>query len=155
LLAERDMKKKIIIGIIAAVFVFAVLLLTGRIYFPTNVAATAPDHTEAALRTRRYRTDLKTFAGEVQMIIPKLSTWGGNWKHVATEEGENGVLVRAEVPVVVFTDDLQIIAVNDPSGGGGIIVNVYSKSRVGKSDFGENRRHVLRVLEALDAKFAK
>ena len=38
------MKKKIIIGIIAAVFVFAFLLLIARIYFPTNIAATAPDH---------------------------------------------------------------------------------------------------------------
>jgi uncharacterized protein (DUF1499 family) len=148
------MKKKIIIGIIAAVFVFAVLLLIGRVYYPSNVAATAPDHAEEPLRTRRYRTDLKTFTGEVRTIIPGLSTWGGNWKQIAAEESENAALIKAEVPVVVFTDDLQISAVKDAAAGG-IIVNVYSRSRVGKSDFGENRRHVLKILEALDAKFAK
>jgi hypothetical protein len=148
------MKKIIVIGAIAAVFVFAVLLFIGRVYFPTNIAETAPAHAEEKMRTRAYDTDLKTFAAEAQSIIPRLAAWGRNWRHVATEAGENAAVIKAEVPVVFFTDDLQITAVKTATGDG-ILVNVRSNSRVGKSDFGENRRHVLKALEALDARFAK
>lgn len=148
------MKKKIIIAIIAGVVSAAGLLLAARIFYPTNIAATAPDHAEEKLRTRRYKTDLKTFTAETENIIPAISSWGKNWKPAGSEAGENSAIVKAEVPVVVFTDDLRIAAETDAAGNG-IIVNVHSNSRVGKSDFGENRRHLLQILEALDAKFAK
>ena len=148
------MKKKIVIGAIAAVFVFAVLLFIGRVYYPSNVAETAPAHAEEKMRSRVYKTDLKTFSAEAQQIIPRLSTWGRSWRHIATEAGESAVIVKAEVPVVVFTDDLRITAVKDDAGDA-VTVNVRSASRVGKSDFGENRRHVLKILEALDARFAR
>ena len=144
------MKKIIVIGTIAAVFIFAVLLLIGRIYYPANVADTAPEHAEAALRTRRYKTDLRTFRAEAERIIPTLSTWGSNWKYIGTVETESAVLIKTEVPVVMFTDDLLVKAEKAPDG---VTVNVHSNSRVGKSDFGENRRHVLQILEALDTKF--
>jgi uncharacterized protein (DUF1499 family) len=147
------MKKTIVIGIIALVFVFAGLLFVGRVFYPTNIAETAPAPADEKMRTRRYQIDLKTFADETRRIIPALSTWGGNWKFIAVEESDNSAIIRAEVPVVFFTDDLQIKAERDAAVGG-IIVNVRSNSRVGKSDFGENRRHVLKILEALDAKFA-
>ena len=146
------LKKPVVFGSIAAVFVFAVLLLVGRIYYPTNVAATAPDHAEAALRTRYYKTDLNTFRAETETIVRSLSTWGRSWKHIATEENGNSALVRAEVPVVVFTDDLWVKA---ERAADGVVVNVHSNSRVGKSDFGENRRHLLQILEALDARLGK
>ena len=149
---SKTMKKIIVFGTIAAVFIFAVLLLIGRTYFPTNIADTAPGHAEAALRTRRYRTDLKTFRTESEKIIPTLSSWGSNWRLAGSEETETAVLIKTEVPVVMFTDDLQIKAEKAPDG---VIVNVHSNSRVGKSDFGENRRHVLQILEKLDAKFGK
>ena len=145
--------KKIIIGVIVVIVViFAGLLLIARTFYPTNIAATAPDQTEENLRTRHFKTDLKTFTAETQKIIPTLSTWGKNWKYIATDEAENSAIIKAEVPVVVFTDDLQIKA-EKVAASGEIIVNVRSNSRVGKSDFGENRRHVLQILEAMDAKF--
>jgi uncharacterized protein (DUF1499 family) len=147
-------KKKIIIGsIVAGVFAAGLLTVTRTLY-PTNVAETSPVHEEEKLRSRRYRTDLKTFAAETQRIIPKLSSWGKNWKYVSTDQTENSAVVKAEVPVVFFTDDLAISAEKDAADGA-IVVNVRSNSRVGKSDFGENRRHVLRILEALDAKFLR
>ena len=144
------MKKKIIIGIIGVVAGFMGLLIIARTFYPTNIAGTAPEHAEAALRTRRYKTDLKTFRAEAEKIIPTLSTWGRNWRYIGAEENETAVTIKAEVPVVVFTDDLQIKAEKAPDG---IAVNVHSNSRLGKSDFGENRRHVLQILETLDAKF--
>jgi uncharacterized protein (DUF1499 family) len=148
------MKKKIIVGIIVVVVIFAGLLLIARTFYPTNIAATAPHHGEEMLRTRHYKIDLKTFVAETEKIIPTLSTYGRSWRFDGTDAGQDLAFIRAEVPVVVFTDDLEIRAETD-SANGGIVVNIHSNSRVGKSDFGENRRHVLQVLEALDAKFAK
>jgi len=148
------MKKKIVIGIIASTVLAAAVLSVTRAVFPTNVEETQPDHMDEHLRTRRYRTDPQTFAAEAEKLIPALSTWGGNWKHVSTETTEKFALVKAEVPVVFFTDDLQIKAEKDPSAER-IFVNVRSSSRVGKSDFGENRRHVLKILNALDARFTQ
>ena len=146
------LKKKIIIGSIVAGVLSVGLLTVTRTLYPTNVAETSPAHEEERLRSRRYRTDLKTFAAETERIIPTLATWGKNWKHVATEAAENSATIKAEVPVVVFIDDIVIKAEKDAAAGA-IIVNIRSNSRVGKSDFGENRRHVLKILEALDAKF--
>lgn len=145
------MKKKIIFGAIGLVAAAVGLLTVTRTLYPTNVAETAPDQAEEKLRTRTYKTDLQTFAAEAARIVPTLSTYGGSWKYTATEQDENSVVIKAEVPVVVFTDDLQIKA---EKAADGIRVNVRSSSRVGKSDLGENRRHVLKILEALDARFA-
>ena len=147
------MKKKILIGAVIVAVPLAGLLIAARTLYPANVAETSAEHADAALRARRYRVDLKTFAAEAERIVPTLSTWGANWKHAATEIDESSARVRAEVPVVVFTDDLEISAAADRSAAGFIVVNVRSNSRVGKSDFGENRRHVLKILGALDEKF--
>jgi len=146
------MKKKIIVGIGIGVASLVGLLVAARTFYPTNIAGTAPEHAEAVLRTRSYKTDLKTFRAETEKIIPTLSTWGRNWRLISAEENETSALIKAEVPVVVFTDDLQIKAEKSIDG---IVVNVHSNSRVGKSDLGENRRHLLQILEALDAKFGK
>jgi uncharacterized protein (DUF1499 family) len=148
------MKRKILVGVIAGVVLSVVLLSVTRTFYPTNIAETTETHSEEKLRTRRYATDLQTFAAETEKIAQTLSTWGANWKYIAAEKNENSVLLRAEVPVVVFTDDLQIKAEADGRGDG-IVVNVRSNSRVGKSDFGENRRHVLKILAALDARFMR
>jgi uncharacterized protein (DUF1499 family) len=148
------MKKKIIVGIIIVVVFFAGLLLVARTFYPTNIADTAPNHAEEKLRTRHYKTDLKTFIAETEKIIPTLSTYGRSWRFDATDAGQDLAFIRAEVPVIVFTDDLEIRAENNAANGE-IIVNIHSNSRVGKSDFGENRRHLLQILEALDTKFAK
>lgn len=148
------LKRKIVIGSIVFGVLSAGLLTVTRTLYPTNVAETAPNHEEETLRSRRYRTDLKTFAAEAQKIIPTLSSWGKNWKYVATEENEHSTIIKAEVPVVVFTDDLAVKA-ETGAADDSITVNIRSNSRVGKSDFGENRRHVLQILEALDAKFTK
>src|SRR5688500_1383485 len=148
------MKKKIIVAIIAGIVLPAAVLSVTRAFFPTNVEETRPDHMDEHLRTRRYRTDPQTFAAEAQKMIPTLSSWGRNWKYVSTAEKENTAVIKAEVPVVSFTDDLQIKVYKDPSAER-IFVNVRSSSRVGKSDFGENRRHVLKILQALDAGFTQ
>lgn len=119
----------------------------------TNIAETSPNHAEEILRTRFYKVDLATLKKAVEEIIPKISTkiWGGKWKIVNFREtAANAAIIEVEVPVVFFTDDLKIDLKQD---GAETAVNLRSASRVGKSDLGENRRHILQVLEALDAHF--
>ena len=117
---------------------------------PTNVAETS--ESSETLQTRHYKTDLQNFVAETEKIIPTLSTYGKSWRVVESTTENNSATIKAEVPVVFFTDDLEIKAIKKTEKNE-IIVNVHSASRVGKSDLGENRRHILQILEALDKKF--
>ena len=55
--------------------------------------------------------------------------------------------MRATCKVLNFTDDVAVLARRE---GDRTRVDVHSNSRVGKGDFGENRRHVAWILEGLD-----
>lgn len=148
----------LLVGAIPAVGIAALAALN-----PTNVAETGK--TNEALKTRYYKTDLQNFVAETKKIIPTLSTYGRNWKLVGggggggssmvfgkKESQHHSATIIVEVPVIFFVDDLEINAIKE-SEKDEINVNVRSASRVGNSDFGENRRHILQILEALDGKF--
>jgi len=141
-----------IIGIAAGAAVAGIAGLA--VMNPGNVAQTSRDNKDEALRTRRYKTDLATFTGETKMLIPSISTYGQDWKVISSETSGNSSSIKIEVPVVIFTDDLEIKADLDEEKGE-VVVNVHSASRVGKSDLGENRRHVLQILAEMDKWFMK
>jgi len=142
-----------IIGIAAGAAVAGIAGLA--IMNPNNTAQTSADSQDEALRTRRYKTDLQTFVGETKTLIPTISTYGQDWKVVSSEVAAgNSASIKIEVPVVIFTDDLEVKADFDTEKSE-VIVNVHSTSRVGKSDLGENRRHILQILEVLDKWFLK
>ena len=113
----------------------------------TNVAQTQPDHADARLRTRHYPCSLQTAHEVVLATIPLLKSYGASWRVVSDASN----VVRAEVPVLIFTDDL-VVTMNAKQGG--VVLDVRSAARMGKSDLGENRRHVLQLLAALDEKLA-
>lgn len=143
--------------LIEAVIIFAVLaiaiLVIGRVFYPDNIAETAPDGGKKNLKTRIYNSDLETAGKTVKEIIPTLSTYGGNWKLVGeTDNTEKGKVIKAEVPVVIFADDLEVYI---KEIGNEVSIDAKSNSRVGKSDFGENARHVNQLLKALDEKLKK
>ncbi len=144
------MKKMLIYIVVAIVVLLAGIFILGRFY-PDNIAETAPDGGKKNLKTRNYKTDSATAERTVKEVVPTLSTWGGKWK-IAGESvsAEKGKIIKTEVPVVVFTDDLEVYL---KENGGGVTVDVKSNSRVGRSDFGENARHVNQLLNALDEKF--
>ncbi|MBA2494576.1 MAG: DUF1499 domain-containing protein [Acidobacteria bacterium] len=128
---------------------------------PGNAAETSDDAKDESLQTRRYRVDFKTFVEEIKKMIPTLTTYGQNWKLIGSggsgkdagsEAESHSATFIIEVPVVFFTDDLEINA-NKEAEKDEITVNVRSASRLGKSDLGENRRHILQILKALDEKF--
>ena len=133
-----------------------VLLITLIMRNPTNVACTSPDHADPGLRTRQYpRTaglsDIRQVAEET---ISDLKTYGRRWR--LREAGQitppDSILtIKAEVPVLVFTDDLEV-TIKTSGDGRYWLVDVRSASRTGKSDLGENRRHVRQLIRALDKK---
>lgn len=147
--------KKILIAIgIVLILQAVVIFIIGRVFYPDNIAETSADGGTKELRTRTYRTDVNTAKKAVKEIVPTLSTYGSNWKIVSEKDGEDSATIKAEIPVIMFTDDLEII-IKRIGINGGVEVNAVSKSRVGQSDFGENARHVRQILTALDKKFGK
>ncbi len=126
---------------------------------PGNVAETSDDAKDESLKTRYYQVVFEKFVEETKKLIPTMTTYGQNWKlaggggEVGNDESQHGSeTLIVEVPVAFFIDDLEINAVKEADAGK-IKVNLYSKSRTGKSDLGENKRHVLQLLKALDEKF--
>jgi hypothetical protein len=153
-------RKRLIILIVA----LALVGLYAKFRSPGNVAETSPAPTDPTLQTRRYeiRGDVALARQEIEEVISTITTYGGAWK-LATHsnnpkaaftdaESPSLAIVRAEVPVVVFTDDLQVRVRQYADKR--IAVDVKSASRVGKSDFGENRRHIRQLLAELDKRFA-
>lgn len=146
------MKKMLIYIVVAIVILLAGIFILGRFY-PDNIAETAPDGGKKNLKTRVYETDLETAGKTVIETIPTLSTYGKNWKFVGeSESAEKGKIYKAEVPVVVFTDDLEVYL---KQNGTEVSIDAKSNSRVGKSDFGENARHINQLLTALDEKLKR
>ncbi len=145
--------KKILIAIVVLLVLFAVaILFVGRTFYPDNIAETSKDGGTKNLKTRVYEKDIAQVKNAVKEIIPTLSTYGGEWKIVerAAGSGTAKEVISVEVPVVVFTDDLEVSL--EETDAGKVRVDVRSQSRVGKSDFGENARHVRKLLAALDQK---
>ena len=118
----------------------------------TNVAETAPDHEDKTLLTRSYKVsgDLTETQKRIEAAIRQISTYGGSWKIAESKREGDSVMIQVEVPVVFFTDDLRI---EFSQAADEIILNARSASRVGKGDFGENRRHILQLFEKLDEVF--
>lgn len=140
--------KKLVISLIAIAVAFVIItIVIGRTFYPDNIAETAPDGGSKGLETRYYDTDVASVREASKDAIGKLTTWGGAWRIVDETDGGSAESIRVEIPVLFFTDDLEV-SIKDEAGKSR--VDVRSASRVGKSDFGENERHVRQFLSALD-----
>ena len=137
---------------------------------PSIEAQTSSDAKDARLRTRRYQAAIGEVWRVTQTIIPQSRKYGARWRIAQLQQGEKvvGLFVKppkfinegsigvenkiaAEVPILFFTD---FLVVTLRAEKGFTRVDVHSKSRFpGRSDLGENRRHVLQLLAALDEKF--
>ena len=84
----------------------------------------------------------------MQKIVPQLRSYGRHWRIVSTRNDDGKTVIHCEVPVLIFTDDLHIEI--EASSDAGTQINIVSQSRVGRSDLGENRRHVLQFLAEMD-----
>ena len=157
---KRRLKQSLTAAALIFLLTFSFLLVMN----PGNIAETRPNHPDPGLRTRRYRQSLQQTSDAVVAMIPTLKTYGRRWRRVVKNKplerneplggaGEQEEIVeQAEVPVLLFTDDLVVIMRVDARE---VTVDVRSASRVGRGDFGENRRHILQLLRALDEQLAE
>lgn len=113
-----------------------------------NVAQTAPSATDARLRTRHYPLALETVWSSVQRLARAQPGWT-----VRLSDPDQGLLeVEARTRLLRFVDDVTI-RVRQGSGRR-VSVDLTSRSRVGKVDFGANTRRIGRFLAALDAELS-
>ena len=153
----KPRRKRVAILFVLATGIALTLLMALSLQNPTNIAQTRLDHPDPQLRTRHYPHAPGQVSQVVKETIPRLKTYGRRWRRIQ----QNGLLpIRfpgktgektevAEVPVLVFTDDLVVTMRGDDNQ---TTVDVRSASRVGRSDLGENRRHILQLLHTLDEK---
>ena len=113
-----------------------------RTALQTNIAETSTTPEFPELRTRVYATAPSRVFDAVTAIV---KSHPGKWELVSADPA--GGRIHATAKVVGFTDDVFVGIQPDASG---TRVDVRSQSRVGKGDFGENRRHIAWLLEALD-----
>jgi uncharacterized protein (DUF1499 family) len=106
----------------------------------TNIAATSEQTEWPELKPRRYPRSVTEVAQAIPQAIEQLG-----WRLA----GQDGTTFAAEVPVAggMFTDDLRVMLTEADQQ---TVVNVHSRSRVGRGDLGENRRHVLQFLIVLE-----
>lgn len=104
----------------------------------TNIAATSEQAAWPELKPRRYGRSVAEVAQAVPRAIEQLG-----WRPAGQEP------FAVEVPVAGgwFTDDLRVLLAEQDQQ---TVVNVHSRSRVGRGDLGENRRHVLQFFIALE-----
>jgi len=140
------------------------------IFNPRNYADTRGNADDSDLRTRRYsvfkkfsteNNDVETIrfvVREVELCLARQKTYGRSWRVINSKVENASATVQAEVPIIIFTDDLRVTmnfesAKNGDSTKMEVVVNMHSASRIGKSDLGENQRHIAQLLKNLDFAF--
>lgn len=109
-----------------------------------NRVGTTPDASNPGLRTRLYAGGPK----KIFDYAKKLAEKRRGWKIVETNLDAGVLKVEAKSRIFRFVDDV-IIRVH-PAPGGGTLLDMESRSRVGKGDFGANARRVKSFLNRFD-----
>lgn len=113
-----------------------------------NVAETSPNAEDPRLRTRLYSLSRETVWNSVQQVAALQPGWT-----VTKRDPVEGTLeAEARTRFLKLVEDVTIRV--RPASGQRVSVDVLSRSRVGKGDFGTNARRIHRYLEALDGTLA-
>ncbi|MGK7346770.1 MAG: DUF1499 domain-containing protein [Candidatus Nitrospinota bacterium M3_3B_026] len=109
-------------------------------WFTKNRVETSPDHEDRALRPRFFPAPPATALDAARRAAESLPSW-----KLASADKER---VRAEraTGLFQFIDDIEISVVAHPAGA---IISARSGSRVGKGDFGQNKRNIVELFEAV------
>lgn len=110
----------------------------------TNIATTSDAADWPELKPRRYDRSAAEVMQAAVRTFDHLS-----WQLVSQEP----LALAAEVPIrnTAFIDDFRVTLTEE---GTQTVVNVDSRSRVGKGDFGANRRHVVQFFIVLEQQIA-
>ncbi len=112
---------------------------------PINDVKTGATPEYPDLQPRHYAIGPDAVFLAAQLVAHDLPGWKVGDINPATRSFH----ADAPVPMTPFVDDIWVDVT--PEGDGGSVVNVRSKSRVGKGDFGVNERRIRAYLAALDA----
>lgn len=114
------------------------------VYLTRNSARTVSGHVLPELRPRTYplppdRTlDLTARAAEA-----------AGWRITGKDAARHELDAVVSTPWLRFKDDVHVSLIEAPDGG--TVVEVTSRSRVGRADFGANIAHVMELYDRLDA----
>jgi uncharacterized protein (DUF1499 family) len=109
-----------------------------------NYVRTTPNASNPSLRTRTYAADPDRIFKRAQDLVSKQS----RWKVVETDGESHTLKIEAKTRFLRFVDDVTISI--EPAEGGGSLLNMESRSRIGFGDFGTNARRVGGFLRKFD-----
>lgn len=113
-----------------------------------NIAETSQSAEDPRLRTRLYSLSRET----VWTTVQQLAAAQQGWTVIRTEPAEGTLKAEARTKLLKFVDDVTLHV--RPASGQRISVDMRSRSRVGKGDFGTNARRIGAFLAALDSALA-
>lgn len=135
-------RRRILIAAGALIAALVVLRSAAAFIWPTiNDVRTGATAEYPELRAQRFEQPYE------RVFAIALATAMNMELEVTSQSAERGVIVAvATTPVLRFKDDVTIEVKRD---GGGSVVNVRSKSRIGRGDFGANARRIRAFQAAL------
>ena len=134
------MKRKVIF--ISLIIISAMLLLSSCHYFTVNDVRTGNSAAYPDLQPLKTKLSYEEIFDSSVEVISSLDRWS-----LVGQDKEKGI-IRAEVRTRIFkfVDDLTVtIDKGDP-----VEINVHSKARVGKGDFGKNARNIRLFLKEVE-----
>lgn len=120
-----------------------------KIYLKYHTAETVENAAFPELRLRAYAIPRAHLIKAVIRSVDSLKRW--KWVRREPELGLFQAVVTS--PLWRFKDDVYILVSDLPTGKKQVYL--YSASRVGRADFGANRRHILDLYEALEQELKK
>ena len=113
-------------------------------YLNTNVAETREDSLFAELRPRRYEAP-----PELLFDVARRAAQGLRWEITTLDAEKKEIQAVVTTKVWGFKDDVTVQT--QPAQPTGTVLWIRSVSRVGKGDLGANTRHVMDLVEAVNA----
>lgn len=124
------------------------LLTRVSTYLNTNIAETSEDSLFPELRLRRYEAPPELLFDVVRRAVQSLG-----WETTTLDAEKKEIQAVVTSKVWRFKDDVTVRV--QPAQPSGSSLWVRSVSRVGKGDLGANTRHVMSLLQAVDATVPK
>jgi len=109
------------------------------IYTMRNEAHTEPRHVLPELRPQAYAAEPKELYNQIQSSMLSLG-----WRIADLDPAQHRVHAEITTPLLRFVDDLHVTVNPDST------LDIRSKSRKGRADYGANLGHILDLTNTLD-----
>ncbi len=113
-------------------------------WFSKNYYVTTPRDPDPLFRPRRYRQSKELVLEAARTVIEKLP----GWKVEKFHENQGRLQVGKAGSLLGLGEAIDLYAVQGLDGA--TTLEISSRSKAGKTDFGQNKRNLRRFLEAMD-----